>query len=114
MLIPSIETTIHVPAIQRREDRFHDTLGLFQHVSVPKSQDAIAVQANERITPFIIVRLFNVLAAVQLDDDRRFEADEIADIGAEWALPAKLEARKSAITQGVPEMPFGIGRVLAQ
>jgi hypothetical protein len=55
-----------------------------------------------------------VLAAVQLDDHRCFQANKIADIGANWALTPELEAAQLAPLQTAPEAPFGFGRIVAQ
>ena len=98
----SIEATVHVLAMQRLEDRLHDALCPGKNVSIPESQDAVTVRPNERIATLVVVRLLNVLTAIQFNDDRCFEADEIANEGAEGPLPAELEATQSAAAQFIP------------
>jgi len=61
-----------------------------------------------------MVGALDVLAAVELDDQFRFQADEVADIATERALPAEAEAVDLATPQVFPQQPFGIGRVPSQ
>jgi len=39
-----------------------------------------------------------MLAAIQLDDEGRFQTDEVTDISAEWMLSSELEATHLAAT----------------
>jgi len=55
-----------------------------------------------------------VLAAVQLDDYRCFQANKIADVRANRALTPELEAAQLAPLQMMPKAPLGFGRIVAQ
>jgi hypothetical protein len=55
-----------------------------------------------------------VLAAIQFDNQFRFEAHEIANVRTERSLPAKFEAANLSSLEAAPEQPLGIGAILAQ
>jgi hypothetical protein len=55
-----------------------------------------------------------MLAAVQFDDDRRFEANEVADVTADLMLAPELEAVELTPAQMLPQATFGFGGVVAE
>ena len=62
----------------------------------------------------IIARLRHVLAAIELDDDRCFETNKIADVTTDLALAPELETVELASTQMLPQATFGFGSVFAE
>ena len=52
-----------------------------------------------------------MLAAIDLNDQPRFEADEIEDVAAQRYLSAEFGAGELAVPQLAPEHGFGRGRV---
>jgi len=50
-----------------------------------------------------------MLASVQLDDDRRFDASEVANVEADLILAAEFESAKLAATQVSPKHALGVG-----
>ncbi len=57
---------------------------------------------------------FEVLAAIQFDDELRFEACEISEVPSHWMLAPKLETAQLPIAQGLPKKALRIGRSLTQ
>ena len=55
-----------------------------------------------------------MLAAVQFDDDRRFEANEVTNIATDLMLASELEAVQLTSAQMLPQATFGFGGVLAK
>ena len=47
-----------------------------------------------------------MLAAIQLDDQLRIEADELDDVGSDGLLAAKFEAEKAPVAQCKPKLVF--------
>jgi len=87
----SFESSVHFLTMNGFEDRRQHVLCLRQYVGVPESQDAKPVRAHERVTTSVIARLFDMLTAVELNDERGLQADEVADVGTERPLPAEFE-----------------------
>jgi hypothetical protein len=58
--------------------------------------------------------LVEVLTAVQLDDERGLEADEITDIDAERMLSSEFEAIQLSATQATPEKALSLRLIRAQ
>jgi hypothetical protein len=77
--------------LRRFEDRLRDAGGPGEHVSVPEAQNAETLTPQETIAMQIVRDLINVLTTIQLDDDGRFQADEIADISADGMLSSEFE-----------------------
>jgi len=99
---------------QCTENRFQHRLRLSQNVVVPKSQYVKSSRLQAAIPPFIIVSLFNMLSAVKLEDKLRFQASEVCDVAGHWNLSSESMTCKLPSTQTSPEVPLGVGRVVAQ
>ena len=54
-----------------------------------------------------------MLAAVQFNDQMRFGADEIGNVGAKRMLAAEAEAAQLMATKMEPETGFGVGHAAA-
>jgi len=81
---------------------------------IPKSQDPIALPFEPTRALVVVLLLLGVLAAVQIENELRFEADKIDDVMTERDLAAKLEAREPASAELIPNDSLGIGHVLAK
>lgn len=68
-----------------------NNLCLVEDVVVPKAQNPKAFRPQKGIAASVIVRLLDMLAAIQFDDDARRKAGEITNIRADRVLSAKLE-----------------------
>lgn len=55
-----------------------------------------------------------MLTSVELDDDSRFQAYEVADVRTDRVLPPEPEVTQLSPTQMPPEVAFGVSRILAQ
>jgi len=62
----------------------------------------------------ILWRPVEMLAAVQLDDNGGFQANEIADVGADLMLPSEFETVQLTAAQSTPEKAFSLRRIPAQ
>ena len=62
----------------------------------------------------VVRRLVEVLTAVQLDNYRGLEADEIANKDAEWMLSSELEAIQLSAAQAAPEKALSRRLIRAQ
>jgi len=68
----------------------------------PRSQAAISYDVFSR---------FIVLTAVNLNDDKSFTADEIADVVADRFLPHKFVSANLPIANTIPENRFRVGLI---
>ena len=110
----SVEAPTHLRTMQCLEDGFDDGVGSRQHVTIPETQDPKAGRSQDSVTVGIVGRVQDVLAAVDLDDDRCLETDEVADEPAYRVLPTELEAAELAPPKATPEPSLGFGRVVAK
>src|SRR4051794_2585619 len=85
-----------------------------QHVGIPEPQNAISVRSQDRITASIVIRVSDMLAAIELDDHLSLDADEVADVRTDRSLTSELVITELATSKLAPEQPLGIGRTLAQ
>ena len=108
----SVETTVHLRPPQSFVYRFEDRLGPRENIVVPKAQHAKPVRSEKGISLRIVVRLLDMLASIQLDDDMRLDTREIADVWTDRVLSAKFEAGQLPSTEPIPEQVLGMGRVL--
>jgi hypothetical protein len=100
--------------MQRFEDRFEHAARLGHYIAVPESQDAKAPSPQDGVSMQIVGRLVEVLTAVQLDNYRGLEADEIANIDAERMLSSEFEAIQLSVTQATPEKALSLRLIRAQ
>ena len=98
----SVEASVNFLPMQGLVDRFDDIVGTEQDVVIPEPQRAKATGSQRRISMPVMPRLIEMLTAIQLDDDPRLDADEIADIDADGMFPPELEASQLAAAQAAP------------
>jgi hypothetical protein len=96
------------------KDRLGDVFDSGCHVDVPEAQDAKASTPQEGVAMQIVWRLIEMLAAVQLDDNGGFQANEIADIRVDPMLPSEFETAQLTAAQSTPEKAFSLRRIPAQ
>ena len=98
----SVEPPAHFRSGQRFKDGLDDSVRLRKHAAIPEAQHAKAARLQERIALIIVACLRHVLAAVQLNDDRCLETDEVADITTDLTLTAEVEAVQLTAAQMLP------------
>jgi hypothetical protein len=59
---------------------------------IPESQHPKTLLVKPVGSPCVLVDLFRVLSAIQLDDQPSLEAHEVSNIGSDGRLSAKLAA----------------------
>jgi len=64
---------------------------VFQHVVVPKSENAKTLIAQPSIALGIIIRLLSVLSSVDLNHQSHFQTHKIDNIPSQRLLSAKFE-----------------------
>src|SRR5436853_304867 len=78
-------------------------VGIPQYVFVPEAHHH-ETRPLQPSAPFgILCRVFRVLAAVNLDDELRVDADEIGYVAINRYLPAKFPAMKLPVAEMPPE-----------
>jgi hypothetical protein len=77
------------------------------HVIVPETQDGIALLV-EILCSYYVSLGFGVLAAIELNDERRLATNKVCDIRPYRKLPYELVSAESASSQHAPELVFGI------
>jgi hypothetical protein len=76
----------------RRQDRFHDTVDVPQHVIVPEPQNAVALRLKIRrplCIPGNVLGLI-VLRSINFDDEAPFMTGEVSEEGTDSGLPPKV------------------------
>jgi hypothetical protein len=79
-----------------------------KHFVVPKPQDNEAFVLKPCVSRCIFIARTGVLTAIDLDDDSRFEADEIDDVVAYRLLALPLGVEESLRAQSPPQQSFCI------
>jgi hypothetical protein len=80
-----------------------------QNIMVPEAEHLPAKGFQMLRAPGIA--LASVLAAIGFDDEPALNASEVGDEWPDCSLPAKLESAKIAISEMVPKLLLGVGRV---
>ena len=81
---------------------------------IPKSENAKPLVAQPCIPFGVIVNLFRVLAAVNLNNNPLRQTDKVDDVNSYGLLPAKLESVNLPHSDPTLEQPFGVGGIMAQ
>ena len=112
--VASIEASVHFGSPKCLIDGFEHDLGASQHIVVPEAQDAKTPRSEKHVSTCIVVGLFGMLAAVQLDDDRSLKAGEVADIGPDRMLSAEFEVRQLTSPETLPKHALRMSWVFAK
>ena len=84
------------------QDRLRDAFGILVHLAVPEADNRPAFLCEET-RAVLVVRRFDMLAAIDLDNQSRLSASEIGSIGVERKLTRKLG---TIAGQQAPESPL--------
>src|ERR1700735_662380 len=82
---------------------------ILQHLVVPEPKDLSALVLQIGVSD-IVAKAFCVLRSVGLDDQLSANAKKVDNVGADWDLPAKLNAVQATVAQKTPEAQFAVGR----
>jgi len=93
------------------DDCFDYAFHIVKNVRIPETQNRKTLLFQPRIACDIHV-IFGMLAAICLDNNPMFEANEVNNIAVvNDLLPTPAKPIKPLIPQNVPKLPFGIGGV---
>jgi hypothetical protein len=98
-------------ALQCLLDNQQNTLGVFQHVVIPKSDNAISTRLKPLRADTVIV---GMLSAIHLDDQLSFGTKEIGNVWADWVLSPETGSVQLLAAQTEPQSLLGIGEVATQ
>jgi hypothetical protein len=87
---------------------------LRQHSAIPETQDTKAVRSKEGITIGVVGRVHDVLASIDLYDNRCFQAGEVANVPPYRMLPSEFEAVELSTPQATPEASLGFRGIVAK
>jgi hypothetical protein len=73
---------VHLRSWQRPQDGSADCFDVVHHIVIPKSQNSVALCAQEARPMFIVPFASEVLAAIQLNNKLGFRSAEVSDIRA--------------------------------
>jgi len=86
---------------------------LFEYFIIPETQNFQAMTFEGCCPLPISAGIVQMLPPVQLDDQSRFGAVEIDNVGADGMLAAGFPTRQASCSQMMPEPVFGVSGVLA-
>ena len=66
------------------------------------------------IAPGVVRDLCRVLAAIELDDDRRFQTDEVTDVEADLMLAAEFDVGDLTTPQASPKQALGRSGIVSE
>lgn len=80
---------------------------------IPKADDTIAFAFEPQGSTLIAGGhiIIGVMAAIQFDDEARFQAGEICNIGANRRLPPEMTSVNGYVLQGAPQGLLRLGGV---
>ena len=102
---------VRVLATQPLQDRCQHTLAFGQRLPIVESHDVESVGV-QRASALRIRRdrfILEVLPAIQLDDQHRFDAGEVCEASTDRMLTTKLVAVELAVAQRAPDRSLGVG-----
>lgn len=101
---------------QRSENSRQHAFAFGEHVSTTEAHDpkAGAIQGRGSLGISDHRIRFEVLAAVDFDDQHRFQTSKVREVKANRMLSSELVPAELAIAQCAPQSTFGIGRGQAQ
>jgi hypothetical protein len=97
---------------QRLGDGSHHSLRVGKDLVVPEAENAPALPPQLAIAQ-VMVLWTRMLAAIGLDDQTRFNASEICDVGRDRQLASKSPA-KPVLAEFFPQHLLGICHISAQ
>jgi hypothetical protein len=79
------------------------TIDILSYVAVPEAKHQVTHRLQDFCSMLVMLRTNSMLSAVKLDNEVRISAKEIDDEAIDRALPPKLPAVETAITQPEPQ-----------
>jgi|ERR1700735_862750 hypothetical protein len=92
-----------------RVNCLQNPFAILQHLVVPEAKHFPALVRQITVTD-IVTNAFGVLGPVGFDDQLSANAKKVDNVGADWDLPAKLNAVQATVAQKTPEAQFAVGR----
>jgi hypothetical protein len=99
---------------QHRRNPFNNGIDIAHHFEVPESQHPTSIRPKERAAAFVLPFLLRVLRTIDFNNQGRFKAYEVDEVGANWVLPAELETIELPLAQPRPQLLFGFCGARAQ
>jgi hypothetical protein len=101
---------------ERIPDRVKHAFRIFEHVDVPKSQNAITPLDQPFRSNFVVRRLFrlSVLTSIQFDDELRGKAKEIGKVRPDRMLSPEPHACEPLVADKIPKPALGFGLTCAK
>jgi hypothetical protein len=90
---------------------FEHTLGIFQHIVIPESQDEIPHRLQDSCSIGIPLSVRIVLSAIDLHDELRIRAAEVDNEPIDRYLSLEFPAREPAVAQAKPQHALGVGLI---
>jgi len=87
---------------------------MHKDVGIPEPQNSKSARSQKYVPPHVVVDLFNMLAAIQLDDYGRFQTSKITYVRPDGMLATELETIKLAASQMSPKQPFSVSGIAAE
>jgi hypothetical protein len=84
-----------------RVNCLQNPFAILQHLVVPEPKNFPALAFQIGVSG-LVARALSVLRAVSLDDQLSANAKKVDNVGADWDLPAKLQAVQATIAQKTP------------
>jgi hypothetical protein len=83
---------------------------------IAKTKHSETLRSQERVPPCIAFEVvgFEVLPAVNLDDELNIVTNEIDDVWTYRGLTPEASTIQSVRTHGIPDDALGVGRISAQ
>ena len=94
-------------------NRFEDSIEIVEYVVVPKAKNSVPVSYELRSAAVVRELSRRMLTAVEFDYELGPRTRKVGDAAADWMLTSKLPANE-ALSQGVPQASFYVGRILAE
>jgi hypothetical protein len=99
---------------QRFKNDTHDPIQVFLHFVVPKTQNPIAFCLKEYRAFVVVCGLFQVMAAIQFNDEFFTRGTKVNDVIANSVLSSEMDSLGLMRTQNLPKFGFGFSLVVTQ
>ena len=100
---------------QPQQNAIKDTFKVCEYIIIPVPHYTKTFCLQESCSLFIVAQLgFRAMrCAIHFQNQLAFPASKVGHIGANRKLTHKFESREPAISDDLPETPFGLGVILA-
>jgi len=87
---------------ERISDPLNNLVDLSDNLVIPKPQYLVSRTTQKLTSTFVPIRLIGVLRAINLDDQLRFEANEVREKAPYGKLPSELKSLHLVAAQSRP------------